>query len=59
VASEKGKEICYHLALVSERLNDRPGALTRYLQIYEVDINYKDVARKIEDLKPDSRNPDR
>lgn len=52
VASEKGKEICYHLGLVSERMNDRPGALTRYLQIYEVDINYKDVGRKIEDLKP-------
>jgi tetratricopeptide (TPR) repeat protein len=52
VASEKGKEICYHLGLVSERMNDRPGALTRYLQIYEVDINYKDVGKKIEDLKP-------
>jgi tetratricopeptide (TPR) repeat protein len=52
VASEKGKEVCYHLGLVSERMNDRPGALTRYLQIYEVDINYKDVSRKIEDLKP-------
>ena len=52
VASEKGKEICYHLGLVSERMNDRSGALTRYLQIYEVDINYKDVGRKIEDLKP-------
>jgi len=52
VASEKGKEICYHLGLVSERMNDRSGALTRYLQIYEVDINYKDVSRKIEDLKP-------
>ena len=54
VASEKGKEICYHLGLVSERMNDRSGALTRYLQIYEVDINYKDVGRKIEDLKPAS-----
>ena len=52
VASEKGREICYHLGLVSERMNDRSGALTRYLQIYEVDINYKDVGRKIEDLKP-------
>lgn len=52
VASEKGKEICYDLGRVSERMNDRPGALTRYLQIYEVDINYKDVGAKIEDLKP-------
>jgi tetratricopeptide (TPR) repeat protein len=52
VASEKGKEICYHLGLVSERMNDRPAALTRFLQIYEIDINYRDVARKIDDLKP-------
>ncbi|HKE17093.1 MAG TPA: tetratricopeptide repeat protein [Kofleriaceae bacterium] len=49
---ERAKEICYHLGLVSERMNDRAGALARYLQIYEVDINYRDVARKIEDLKP-------
>lgn len=52
VASERGKEICYHLALVSERSNDRPAAYARYLQVYEVDINYRDVARKIEELKP-------
>ncbi|MGQ0553258.1 MAG: hypothetical protein ACT4PU_08560 [Planctomycetota bacterium] len=51
VAGERGKEICYHLGLVSERMNDRPGALARYLAVYEVDINFRDVARKIEDLK--------
>jgi len=52
VATERGKEICYHLALVSERLSDRPAAYARYLQIYEIDIGYRDVARKIEELKP-------
>jgi len=52
VSTERGKEICYHLALVSERMNDRSAAYTRYLQVYEVDINYRDVAKKIEDLKP-------
>lgn len=48
--SERGKEICYHLGLVCERMDDKPGALERYLQIYEVDINYKDVAQKVETL---------
>jgi len=48
--SDRGKEICYHLGLVCERMDDKPGALERYLQIYEVDINYKDVARKVEAL---------
>jgi tetratricopeptide (TPR) repeat protein len=51
-ASDRGKEICYHLGLVSERMNDRSGAYARYLQVYEVDINYRDVGRKIEELKP-------
>ncbi len=51
VGSERGKEICYHLGLVAERMNDRPGALSRYLAIYEVDINYRDVAGKLDELK--------
>jgi tetratricopeptide (TPR) repeat protein len=53
VAGEKGKEICYHLGLVAERMNDRSGALSRYLAVYEVDINYRDVAQKIEELRPE------
>jgi tetratricopeptide (TPR) repeat protein len=53
LASDRGKEICYHLGLVAERLGDPPGALARYLQVYEVDINYRDVARKIEELRPE------
>jgi hypothetical protein len=50
VAGDRGKEICYHLGLVCERQGDTPGALARYLEIYEIDINYKDVASKIEEL---------
>ncbi len=50
VAGDRGKEICYHLGLVAERQGDASGALERYLQIYEVDINFKDVASKIEAL---------
>ncbi|MHC5209443.1 MAG: tetratricopeptide repeat protein [Planctomycetota bacterium] len=53
VGGEKGKEICYHLGLVAERMNDRSGALARYLAVYEVDINYRDVAKKIEELSPE------
>jgi len=51
LASDRGKEICYHLGLVCERQNDRSGAAARYLQIYEVDIGYRDVAAKIDALK--------
>jgi tetratricopeptide (TPR) repeat protein len=50
VQTDRGKEICYHLGLVSERMKDREGALARYLAVYELDINYRDVARKIEEL---------
>jgi tetratricopeptide (TPR) repeat protein len=50
LGTDRGKEICYHLGLVAERMNDRPGALDRYLAVYEVDINYRDVASKIEEL---------
>lgn len=50
VESARGKEICYHLGLVAERMNDREGALARYLAVYELDISYRDVAKKIEEL---------
>lgn len=51
VTADRGKEICYHLGLVCERMGDTSGALSRYLEIYEVDINFKDVGQKIETLK--------
>ncbi len=50
VGTDRGKEICYHLGLVAERLGDTSAALTRYLAVYEVDIAFKDVASKVEQL---------
>ncbi|MED5329933.1 MAG: tetratricopeptide repeat protein [Planctomycetota bacterium] len=54
IEGDHGKEICYHLGLVCERQKDHAAALSRYLQIYEIDISYKDVATKIEELKNES-----
>lgn len=50
VAGDRGKEICYSLGLVQERLEKPQEALARYMEIYEVDIHFKDVATKIEAL---------
>lgn len=50
VGGDHGKEICYHLGLVCERQGDTQGALARFMQVYEVDIHYRDVAQKIEAL---------
>lgn len=50
VGGDQGKEICYHLGLVCERLGETQDALARYMEIYEIDIHFKDVASKIEAL---------
>ncbi|MFT7464972.1 MAG: tetratricopeptide (TPR) repeat protein [Pseudohongiellaceae bacterium] len=50
VGGDRGKEICYHLGLVCERLKQTQDALARYMEIYEIDIHFKDVALKIEAL---------
>lgn len=50
--SEKNKAICYDLGLVCEKQKENENALNWYLKIFEIDINYKDVASKIEKLKP-------
>ena len=47
---DRGKEICYSLGLVCERLGESQDALARFMEIYEVDLNYKDVGHKIEEL---------
>lgn len=47
----QSKEIIYDLGDVAERMGDREGALDWFSKIYEIDINYKDVATKIESLK--------
>jgi len=49
-AGDRAKDICYHLALVCEQQGERQLALDRYLELYEVDIHYKDVARKVDEL---------
>ncbi len=41
------KEICYSLGLVCERQGDSQGALARFLEVYEVDIHFRDVASRI------------
>jgi len=50
-SGSQSKEIIYDLGDVAERMGDRDGALEWFAKIYEIDINYKDVAAKIETLK--------
>ena len=45
----EAKEIRYQLAQVYEKMGEKERALSEYKKIYEVDIIYKDVTRKIED----------
>jgi lipoprotein NlpI len=47
---DRGKEICYSLGLVCERIGDTSAALARFMEVYEIDIHYKDVASKIDEL---------
>ncbi|HED66414.1 MAG TPA: tetratricopeptide repeat protein [Planctomycetes bacterium] len=47
---ERAKEILYHLGTIAEREGNREEARARYLQIYEVDIKYRDVATKMGSL---------
>jgi tetratricopeptide (TPR) repeat protein len=50
-AGERGKSILYNLGLVAEQAGRRPDALQYFSRIYEVDIQYRDVAKKIETLR--------
>lgn len=50
-ASERGKSILYNLGLVAEQAGRPADAFTHYSRIYEVDIHYRDVAKKIETLR--------
>jgi tetratricopeptide (TPR) repeat protein len=47
VAEEK--EILYNLAQTYEEMGQKEQAIEQYKKIYESDINYKDVAKKIEE----------
>ncbi len=47
---ERGKEILYNLGAIAETEGDRAGARSYYLRIYEIDVGYRDVASKVEQL---------
>ena len=49
--SEKSKAVCYDLGKVCEKKEGKQDALDWYMKIYEIDINYRDVAVKIDELK--------
>ena len=48
---ERGKSILYNLGLVAEQAGKKSEAFQHYSRIYEVDIHYRDVAKKIETLR--------
>ena len=47
---EEGKELRYSLALAHEESGNREEALKTYKQIYSQDINFRDVAAKVDAL---------
>ena len=49
--SKQGKRVVYNLGLLHERQGDVPAARERYLSIYEVDVSYRDVAKKVTELR--------
>ena len=51
LTSVQVKNIRYNLARAYEQAGQRAQALTEYKKIIEVDINYKDAAKKVEQLK--------
>ena len=46
--TEKTKDIIYNLGVTYEKMEQLTEAANEFKKIYEVDINYKDVAQKIE-----------
>ena len=50
-SSDRAKEILYSLAAISEAEGDATLARSFFVRIYEVDIGYRDVAEKMEQLK--------
>ena len=50
-ASERGKSILYNLGLIAEQAGRKSDAFTWFSRIYEADIAYRDVAKKIEALR--------
>ena len=45
---EEKKDLIYNLGCVLEKMGKKPEAIEQFLIIYESDINYRDVAAKID-----------
>ena len=50
LTSPRSKEVAYRLAELQERRGEKAAARKEYLRIYEVDISFRDVAKKVQDL---------
>ena len=48
---ERAREILYNLGAIAEAEGDAAEARSFYARIFEVDIGYRDVAAKMEQLK--------
>jgi tetratricopeptide (TPR) repeat protein len=48
--NERAKEILYHLGAIAEAQGDKEEARSLYIRIYAVDIGYRDVAQKTQEL---------
>lgn len=49
VFDEQRKDLTYDLGLIYEKMNKPEEAIEQFKQIYEVDIDYKDVSDKVDD----------
>jgi tetratricopeptide (TPR) repeat protein len=48
------KDLMYFEALLLERKGDKPGALNRFRELYMEDMDFRDVERRIDDLKKET-----
>jgi tetratricopeptide (TPR) repeat protein len=45
---DEKKDLIYHLGCVLEKMGKKAEAIEQFLQIYESDVNYRDVAAKVD-----------
>ena len=48
---QRRREILYSLAALAEEAGDLERARTLYTRVYEVDVSFRDVAKKMEQLR--------
>lgn len=48
IFDEEKKDLVYHLGCVLEKMGRKTEAIEQFLQIYEMDINYRDVSAKVD-----------